>query len=173
MYSLGFLVIFWNLAILRIFDIFSAVGDSSVFGPDDVKFINEYRQRAVSAYARIAQFIMHVSEDEDLPILEQSGVKLSFLAHHANPVLVAFAFETAIKHTMTMIVDGSEEDAVRLKDALKPLCWCLLSLERTIAGRAVARPALHRLLVLYGDVLLDSWYPDDDRSSLTDSSLAL
>lgn len=116
---------------------------------------------------------MEVSEEGDLQVLDQLDVKLPFLAHHANSVLVVCALETAIKHTVALILDDPQNHNDELERALKPLCWCLLSLERTSAGRTVARPALNRLMAVHGDMLLGSWHPHEDESSFSDSVSAL
>lgn len=129
---------------------------------DDLRIITAHRSRAVLAFAIMAGLIFSISESSDLPVLDHDGVKLAFVAHHANSALMAFALETAIRHTIELRQDESTRQDSERKGALKPLVWCLLSMERTNAGRTVARPAFDRLVSNYGDAILESWTPEND-----------
>lgn len=165
----GFLIIFWNLAVLRLFDVIRYIRSTTVVDSSDLDLVTEYRRDSVSAFATISKLIMSISEDDDLPVLDQAGVRLAFVAHHANSALMSFALETAIRHTIELLADQPREDEANRRRALKPLVWCLLSMERTNAGRTVSRPSFHRLMEQYGDTILEFWTPEDDNFAFTAS----
>ena len=159
---------FWNLGLLMLFEAVDSACDRNMTrcGPSDPHRIAvKYRQDAVLAFARISKLVMNVSTEQDLPVLDSVDIRLPFMAHHANTTLVVTALQKAIKHTIDCHVEADGESRDRLVPSLKPLLWCLLSLEKTSSGRTTARPALNKLLYQYGDVLMDCWTVDETNAS--------
>ena len=86
------------------------------------------------------------------------------MAHHANMALVVAALETAIQHTIDYHLSEVSEIDHQWIYALKPLCWCLLSLDSAKARPTIARQAFNKLMRTYGDILIGCWPPADEPS---------
>jgi hypothetical protein len=134
-----------------------------------------YERGAVIQFASIATAINDASASGDFQLTEVSENKLPLISHHANTGLVVLALEKAIEHTisyaMSLTKSSTLEDAGNAARTsplpLLPEAWmesirhlfvCLSTLDRTISGQCLARPALQELIYKYSDVILDCWY---------------
>ena len=110
---------------------------------------------------------MEASAESEVSILDDSELKLPFMAHHANTQLVVMALQKAIEHIIDIHLsknafgkDTSDEELDWIH-SLKPVVWCLCTLERTNSGRRVARPALLKLVKQHGDIIMECWTPNE------------
>lgn len=134
-----------------------------------------YERDAVIQFASIAKAINDASASGDFQLTEVSENKLPLISHHANTGLVVLALEKAIEHTISYAMsltksstsEGAEEAARTSSLPLLPEAWmestrhlfvCLSTLDRTVSGQCLARPALQELIYKYSDVILDCWY---------------
>lgn len=159
---------FWNLGVLHLVEQmdFLRAASQQFFTIDLATSARAYKQSATAAIIAVCQLIMQLAADQDVMLLvDGTDLKLPFVAYHANTEVVARALKTAIEHIIDLNVGanaivqtGMDPDWI---STLKPVLWCLLSLEQTNSGRCTARPALQDLLNRYGDILMDCWSPGE------------
>lgn len=136
-----------------------------------------YEKGAVIQFASIAKAINDASASGDFQLTEISENKLPLISHHANTGLVVLALEKAIEHTISYAMSLKKpstledpEDAARASPLpLLPEAWmvsirhlfvCLSTLDRTVSGQCLARPALQNLVYKHSDIILDCWYDE-------------
>ena len=162
--STGFVVMFWNLGVLCFVEtIQSTCGDLANLCPNVFATLRYYQQKITSSFGEVSRLIMSSSAESDIWILDNTELKKPFMAHHANTQLVVMALQKAIEHTIDLHCDAVEisDENLDLMQSLKPVVWCLWTLERTSAGRCTARLALMKLMKQYGDILMECWAPDE------------
>ncbi|CAM1504932.1 Fc.00g025230.m01.CDS01 [Cosmosporella sp. VM-42] len=176
--SFIFHVLFWNLGVLSIAEVMKTMATQVSTAHVTTTDCNEskatgYQISAVTACVKVAEFVMR--DPREKIRLDGSDVKLPLLAHHANIQLVATALDKAI----TALIDlkaGICDDIVgrptvvsfthpttdtKSTLSLKPLLWCLTSLQYTNSGSTVTRPIMDNLLSQWGDLLMESWTPEE------------
>ena len=156
----AFVIMFWNLSVLYVVDYLkeSAATVQPYFAFDVALKAREYQKGVTSSFVTLSSLIVQVSPSEEALPLEGTNINLPFVAHHANTELVVTALQKAIEHIVEFnLAEGSSaSDAQNLFyqsfvqadwiRSIKPVLSCLVSLDKTAAGRCLARPALHNLL---------------------------
>ncbi|KIV80864.1 hypothetical protein PV11_08339 [Exophiala sideris] len=174
--SAGFLILFWNLGVLRVVEAMRMA--SRVLGtPSDAqtaKLATNYEARALRRIVAISERINEVSAHGDVRLSDVSEDRLPLISHHANTGLTALVLSTAIEHTISGAQLADLHSYLEpttppiltsnVMASIKTLLAGLSTLHRTISGESAARPALRNLLRRYGDIIMDCW---DENSTET------
>jgi hypothetical protein len=131
-----------------------------------------YERRAVQGIVSISKKINEVSADDAFKFSDVFEDNVPLILHHANTGLTVMALVKGIEHAISSsgIENAAALDAgggfatvlnSDLKDSLHPLLICLSTLQQTVSGECIARPALQDLLFRHGDILLECWNQDE------------
>lgn len=169
--NIGFLILFWNLGVLRVVETMR-MASRVLATPSHAQTANlavDYEERAVGRIVAITERINDASAHGDVRLSDASEDKLPLMSHHANTGLTALALSSAIEHaiTGTWLAEKPSTDYLeptnppaltsKAMESIKTLLAGLSTLHRTISGECVARPALRNLLRRYGDIIMDCW----------------
>lgn len=172
--SIAFYIIFWNMGILRAVEIIRKAGHELDLETQAelLESANTYEKDAVHHFGLIAKRINEASILGDFQLAESSETRLPLISHHANTSLVVFALIKGIEHTISSNLPAgsstiSYSDPTNFSllsadsmESLRFLLRCLSTLNGTVSGQFLARPALHDLVHKHSDILLDCWGPD-------------
>lgn len=165
-----FLISFWDLAILCLSDLIRETQSlASYIARDcdlDARFY-KIRCSATDFFVRLASLITQDSLDA-VP-LEGSEFTLPILAHHANTKVIVLAVQKSIENHIDIKLteieratgDFTASDPVTLRHelhtTLKPMLWCLMSLQATVSGRLLTQRALDGLMKRWGSIIMECW----------------
>ncbi|KXG50957.1 uncharacterized protein PGRI_065290 [Penicillium griseofulvum] len=168
--SLVSLVMFWNLGIFLLAEVFKKVTqglDSSVeqeIGPA----IREYQRDAASSVAQVVECVLKLPTEEAFNLQNGLGAEVPLTAYHVTPSLAVTALQRAIESVIGLQLhskcDGSLENDAQLlvpdgiwDCQINILMKGLMSLDVTIGGSQTCGVALRGLMHKYGDILSECW----------------
>jgi hypothetical protein len=162
------------MGVLRIVEVLSESCEylPSFSRPQLADTITSYERRALQGIVSISKKINEVSADDAFKFSDVFEDNVPLILHHANTGLTVMALVKGIEHAIssfgignTAALDGGDAFAAiltsGLKDSLHPLLICLSTLQQTVSGECIARPALQDLLFRHGDILLECWNQEE------------
>ncbi|KAF4767531.1 hypothetical protein N7455_011302 [Penicillium solitum] len=168
--SLVSLVMFWNLGIFLLVEVFKKVIkdlDPSMeqeVGPT----VREYQRDAASCVAQVVECVLDLPAEEAFNLQNGLGAEVPLTAYHVTPSLVVTALQRAIESVIDLQLrsssDGASSDDAQflIPDGvwdrqLDILMKGLMSLDVTIGGSQTVGVALSGLMHKHGDILSECW----------------
>ncbi|KAL2698389.1 hypothetical protein AAEP93_011099 [Penicillium crustosum] len=168
--SLVSLVMFWNLGIFLLVEVFKKVIkdlDPSVeqdVGPS----VREYQRDAASCVSQAVECVLNLPAEEAFNLQNGLGAEVPLTAYHVTPSLTVTALQKAIESVIDLQLRSSSDDASSddaqflIPDGvwdrqLDILLKGLMSLDVTIGGSQTVSVALGGLMHKHGDILSECW----------------
>ncbi|KAJ5201132.1 hypothetical protein N7449_005935 [Penicillium cf. viridicatum] len=168
--SLVSLVMFWNLGIFLLVEVFKKVTkdlDPSVeqeVGPA----VREYQRDAASCVAQVVECVLNLPAEEAFNLQNGLGAEVPLTAYHVTPSLTVTALQRAIESVIDLqLYSSSDDDLSDDAQFLIPdgvwdrqidiLMKGLMSLDVTIGGSQTCGVALRGLMHKHGDILSECW----------------
>ncbi|KAJ5375689.1 hypothetical protein N7517_007695 [Penicillium concentricum] len=169
--SLVSLVMFWNLGIFLLAEVFKKVTedlDPSV-DQDIWSAVRDYQRDAASCVTQVVECVLNLPAEEAFNLQNGLGAEVPLTAYHVTPSLAVTALQRAIESVIDLQLH-SNCDAGALEDNAQFLIpdgiWDrqidilmkgLMSLDVTIGGSQTCGVALGELMRNHGDVLSECW----------------
>lgn len=164
------LVMFWNLGIFLLVEVFKKVIkdlDPSVeqdVGPS----VREYQRDAASCVSQAVECVLNLPAEEAFNLQNGLGAEVPLTAYHVTPSLTVTALQKAIESVIDLQLRSSSDDASSddaqflIPDGvwdrqLDILLKGLMSLDVTIGGSQTVSVALGGLMHKHGDILSECW----------------
>ncbi|KAJ5972975.1 uncharacterized protein N7479_002893 [Penicillium vulpinum] len=168
--SLVSLVMFWNLGIFLLAEVFKKVTkelDPAVeqeIGP----VVREYQRDAVSCVTQVVECVLNLPAEEAFNLQNGLGAEVPLTAYHVTPSLAVTALQKAIESVIDLQLHTKCNDSILeyvqflIPDGIwdrqiDMLMKGLMSLDVTIGGSQTCGVALKRLMHRHGDVLSECW----------------
>ncbi|KAK4866000.1 hypothetical protein LT330_008740 [Penicillium expansum] len=170
-YTLVSLVMFWNLGIFLLAEVFKNVTkdlDPSIkheVGPA----VWEYQRDAASCVAQVVECVLNLPAEEAFNLQNGLGAEVPLTAYHVTPSLAVTALQRAIESVIDLqlhscSVDDVSDDNAKLlipdgiwDRQIDILTKGLMSLDVTIGGSQTCGVALKELMHKHGDILSECW----------------
>lgn len=170
-YTLVSLVMFWNLGIFLLAEVFKNVTkdlDPSIkheVGPA----VWEYQHDAASCVAQVVECVLNLPAEEAFNLQNGLGAEVPLTAYHVTPSLAVTALQRAIESVIDLqlhscSVDDVSDDNAKLlipdgiwDRQIDILTKGLMSLDVTIGGSQTCGVALKELMHKHGDILSECW----------------
>ncbi|CAI7565816.1 unnamed protein product [Penicillium viridicatum] len=168
--SLVSLVMFWNLGIFLLVEIFKKViKDLNLSIEQEVgPAVREYQRDAASCVAQVVECVLNLPAQEAFNLQNGLGAEVPLTAYHITPSLTVTALQRAIESVIDLQLHSSSDDESSdhaqflIPDGvwdrqLDILMKGLMSLDVTIGGSQTCDVALRGLLHKHGDILSECW----------------
>lgn len=170
-YALVSLVMFWNLGIFLLAEVFRKVTkdlDLSIeqeIGPA----VWEYQRDAASCVAQVVECVLNLPAEEAFNLQNGLGAEVPLTAYHVTPSLAVTALQRAIESVIDLQLHSKCDDSISEDDAqflipdgiwdrqIDILMKGLISLDVTIGGSQTCGVALSGLMHQHGDILSECW----------------
>ncbi|CAI7601881.1 unnamed protein product [Penicillium glandicola] len=168
--SLVSLVMFWNLGIFLLVEVFKKVTkdlDPSIeqeVGP----IVREYQREAVSCMTQVVECVLNLPAEEAFNLQNGLGAEVPLTAYHVTPSLAVTALQRAIESVIDLQLHSRDGDLsghdpqFLVPDGIWDrqidiLMKGIMSLDVTIGGSQTCGVALRGLMHKYGDILSECW----------------
>ncbi|KAJ6150409.1 hypothetical protein N7471_001608 [Penicillium samsonianum] len=169
--SLVSLVMFWNLGIFLLAEVFRKVTKDldldmeQEIGPA----VWEYQRDAASCMAQVVECVLNLPAEEAFNLQNGLGAEVPLTAYHVTPSLAVTALQRAIESVIDLQLHSRCDDSISEDDAqflipdgiwdrqIDILMKGLISLDVTIGGSQTCGVALRGLMHQHGDILSECW----------------
>ncbi|KAJ5505027.1 hypothetical protein N7463_007901 [Penicillium fimorum] len=173
--SLGFalvsLVMFWNLGIFLLAEVFEKVTKDlpHSVGQEIGPAVREYQRDAASCVTQVVECVLNLPTEEAFNLQNGLGAEVPLTAYHVTPSLAVTALQRAIESVIDLQLHSNCDAGVLDDDAhhmipdgvwdrqIDILMKGLMSLDVTIGGSQNCGVALRGLMHNHGDILSECW----------------
>ncbi|KAJ5822559.1 hypothetical protein N7447_004899 [Penicillium robsamsonii] len=165
------LVMFWNLGIFLLAEVFKKVTkdlDRS-FSQEIELAVREYQRDATSCVTQVVECVLNLPAEEAFNLQNGLGAEVPLTAYHVTPSLAVTALQRAIENVIDLQLYSNCDAGVSDDDAhslipdgiwdrqIDVLMKGLMSLDVTIGGSQTCGVALRGLMHNHGDILSECW----------------